>query len=189
MMDVLKNVKVILFTIDLAIHYGLLFGALWSVAFYQKRIWPPPGKNSWQYRLTWFGFYAAFILGGVLVIIDWDSWILKGPERFLLGIPLVIVGTLLVTWGIASLGVENTSGLKGGFKRSGPYRFTRNPQYLGDNLLFVGLVLVSNSRYLLVVNSLLILIFLIAPVVEEIWLEEQYGEDYMEYKKATPRFL
>jgi len=38
-------------------------------------------------------------------------------------------------------------------------------------------------------SFLLILIFLITPVVEEVWLEEQYGEDYLKYKQTTPRFL
>ncbi|MEJ2759414.1 MAG: methyltransferase, partial [Anaerolineales bacterium] len=87
------------------------------------------------------------------------------------------------------LGAENTSGVKDGFIRSGPYRFTRNPQYLGDILLFIGLVLVSNSSYLFAANALLSLVFLLTPLAEEPWLEEQYGEDYLAYKQATSRFF
>ena len=81
------------------------------------------------------------------------------------------------------------SGLKEGFVSSGPYRFTRNPQYLGDMILFIGLSVIVNSLYVRIIHALMILVFAIAPLAEETWLEDQYGEVYREYKRATSRFL
>jgi len=95
----------------------------------------------------------------------------------------------LVSWGINTLGTKNTSGLEGGFISAGPYRFTRNPQYLGDMILFLGLSLISNSLFLWITHILLILVFVLTPLAEETWLEDLYGEAYTEYKKGTPRFL
>ncbi len=109
--------------------------------------------------------------------------------RLVLGIPLALIGGLLVSWGVATLGVRNTSGLKAGFVSSGHYRFTRNPQYLGDMILFIGLSVIVNSLYLWITHALMILVFAIAPLAEETWLEDQYGEVYREYKRATSRFL
>lgn len=189
MIAFLFGLKPTLFIIDLVIHYALLAGIVWSVASYQNHIWPPPKKRSWQYTVTWFCFYVAFGINGVFVFLDWNSWILRGNYRFAVGIPMTIIGGLFVFWGIRTLGIKNTSGLKNGFVKSGPYRYTRNPQYLGDMLLFAGLIVISNSVYILVANSLLILIFLITPMAEERWLEEQYGKQYLEYKNSTPRFL
>ena len=61
----------------------------------------------------------------------------------------------------------NTSGLKSGFVSSGPYRFTRNPQYVGDIILFVGVSITANSRCSFwITHALLILAFVIAPVAE-----------------------
>jgi protein-S-isoprenylcysteine O-methyltransferase Ste14 len=186
---IITKFKTFILLLNLAIHYSLLLGTIWSIAVPKNRIWPPPNKKSWEFILSWILFYVVFILNGLLMIFNWNSWIFKESIRFLLGIPVAVVGSWLLVWGIFTLGKENTSGLKEGFILSGPYRFTRNPQYLGDILLFTGLVLISNSFFLFVFNSLLILIFLFAPISEEIWLVEQYGEKYIAYKKETPRFF
>jgi protein-S-isoprenylcysteine O-methyltransferase Ste14 len=185
----LQRAKEVLLIVDLIIHYVLLFGIVWSVAFPGKRIWPPPNKRSWQYRVTWILFYLAFILNAAFIFLDWNSWIFTHNSRFLLGIPLAVVGTLLVSWGIYTLGTKNTSGLKNGFITGGPYRFTRNPQYLGDMLLFAGMILISNSLYVVITHILLILVFAITPLAEEVWLEDIYGDKYINYKNTTTRFL
>jgi len=189
MFEYFQNIKEYLFIADLIIHYMLLVGIGWSVACPSKRIWPPPKKSSWQYAITWILFYFAFILNGSFILLDWNSWLFTSNARFYLGIPIAIIGLLLVSWGVFTLGVKNTSGLKDGFKTSGPYKFTRNPQYFGDMLLFIGVILISNSLYVLIANMLLILVFAITPLAEEVWLEGIYGDEYKEYKNITTRFL
>ena len=184
------NVIVVpLFIVDVVVLFVLLLGSMWSVALPEKRIWPPPGRQSWQYISAWTCFYLAFASNAALFILDWNSWILTDVTRLILGIPLGVIGAVLLCWGVATLGVGNTSGLQRGFKTTGPYRFTRNPQYLGDMILFMGLSLVANSTYLWIAHALLILVFVITPLAEETWLEEQYGEIYLEYKRNTARFL
>jgi len=189
MVEFIKSVKGILFILDLVVHYVLLFGIVWSVAIPKKRIWPPPKNRSWQRTITWIFFYSAFILNGLFILLDWNTWLFTHNFRFFLGIPIAVIGSLLVSWGVVTLGTKNTSGLKDGFILKGPYKFTRNPQYLGDMLLFVGVILISNSLYVLIMNVLLMLIFAITPLAEEVWLEEVYGEKYKKYKKITARFL
>ncbi len=179
----------LLFIADVAILMALVSGAVWSVAFPAKRIWPPPGKGSWQSRLTWACFYLVFALNAGLLIVDWNSWVFESDLRFVIGVPLALIGALLVSWSVATLGTRNTSGLKDGFVSSGPYTFTRNPQYLGDMILFVGLSLIANSLYLWVTHVLTIMVFAVTPLAEETWLEDQYGEEYTEYKRGTSRFL
>ena len=93
-----------------------------------------------------------------------------------------------MVWGITSLGGTNTSGLQGGFVSSGPYRFTRNPQYVGNIILFVGVSTIANSLLLWITHALLTLVFVIAPLTEEAWLEYQYGQVYDEYRRYIPRF-
>ena len=74
------------------------------------------------------------------------------------------------------------------FVASGPYRFTRNPQYLGDNILFFGVSIIANSLLLWIAHALLILVFVMAPLTEERWLEDQYGQAYREYRRKIRRF-
>jgi len=178
-----------LFAVDVAILMVLLVGTIWSVAFPEKRIWPPPQKRSWQYILTWGCFYSIFALNAALFVLDWNSWMFSSPLRLVVGVPLALIGGLLVGWGVATLGVTNTSGLGERFVCSGPYRFTRNPQYLGDMILFFGLSMIANSLFLWVAHALIILAFAAAPLAEEPWLEDQYGDAYKEYKRNTSRFL
>jgi protein-S-isoprenylcysteine O-methyltransferase Ste14 len=185
----MTNLVDLLFGIDVVILLALLTGAAWSVASPGKRIWPPPGIGSWQHRLTWVLFYLVFALNAALLFLDWNSWVLVSQLRFVIGIPLTILGALLVTWEVKSLGVRNTSGLQGGFISSGAYQFTRNPQYPGDMVLFIGLSLIANSLYLWITHLLTIMVFAVAPLVEETWLEEQYGDDFLNYKRGTSRFL
>lgn len=111
------------------------------------------------------------------------------PLRFILGIPLSIIGVSLLIWGIRTLGLINTSGISDGFIKKGPYRFTRNPQYLGDMLLFLGLSIMANSLFLWITHILLILVFTITPLAEEDWLRKQYGDAYQSYLKDIARFL
>ena len=185
----MNNLIPFVFYLDVFVLFILLIGISWSVVVPDKRIWPPPGKKSWQYTIAWVLFYMVFGLNFILILFDWNTWRFNDPVRFILGIPLIIIGVLLFSWGIRTLGTINTSGVPDGFILNGPYQFTRNPQYLGDMILFIGLSVISNSVYLWITHILLILVFIITPLAEEKWLEEQYGEKYLEYKGQTTRFL
>lgn len=110
----------------------LLVTVVWSVVRPDRRIWPPPGRRSWQYLLTWIGWCVAIAINACLLFLDWNSGTFGGGLRFVLGIPLALLGGLLAFWGIATIGWTNSTGVKDGFFPSGPYRFTRNPQYVGD---------------------------------------------------------
>ena len=103
--------------------------------------------------------------------------------------PSGVARGILAGWGMATAGWKNTSGQRGGFVSSGPYRFTRNPQYVGDIVFFVGVGVIANSVFLWIAHVLLILGFVVAPLTEEPWLEEQYGDAYREYRRRVPRFL
>jgi protein-S-isoprenylcysteine O-methyltransferase Ste14 len=183
------NATEFLFVVSVIILVCMLAAVVWSVAFPARRFWPPPGKRSFQYWLTWIAFWLVSAINLALLFLDWNSWHYQSDLRLIVGIPLALIGLILACWGIGSLGISNTSGLKDGIVASGPYRFTRNPQYVGDILIYVGLSVVANSLYLWICHALLMMVFVITPLAEEIWLEEQYGTTYLEYKKQAPRFL
>jgi len=178
-----------LFFIILLIRYLEIGGIAFSIAQPEKRIWPPPKKQSWQFYTTWFLFYSGVVVTVILALMTWNTWIFSGEIRFFFGVPLMLLGGAFVSWSIVTLGIENTHGTKDGFIENGPYQFTRNPQYLGDIVLFIGLSLFINSIYAAVPLLLHALLFLITPFIEEQWLKKQYGEEYIEYRNKTSRFL
>ena len=183
------DVTTLIFAADVVTLCILLAGAAAALALPGRRIWPPPGRHSWQYLSTWIGWWVAIGLHAALLVLDWNSWAFQSPIRFVIGIPLTLLGGLLAGWGMLTAGWTNTSGLRAGFVSSGPYRFTRNPQYVGDMVFFVGVSVMANSVFLWIAHFLLSLWFVMAPLLEEPWLEEQYGEPYREYLRRVPRFL
>ncbi len=72
----------------------------------------------------------------------------------------------------------------------GPYRFSRNPSYVSLTLLYVGLGVVLNTVWvlLLVIPVLLIMHFGVV-LREERHLEARFGEEYVRYKSAVRRWL
>ena len=187
--DDMDGITAAVFMVDTVVVFVLLTGIVWSVVRPDRRIWPPPGRRSWQYGLTWICWFAAIGLGAALLLLDWNSWVFASGLRSLVGIPLALLGGLLALWGIVTIGWKNTSGVSDGLDASGPYRFTRNPQYVGDTVLLLGLGIVANSELVWITNALLALWFIIAPLSEEVWLSEEYGEEYEQYRRNTPRFL
>ena len=116
-----------IFYIALLVHFLLLTLTLWSIFFPEKRIWPPPHKNSWQYYIYWGLFYIGIILTTILVILNYNSWFITNGVRYFLGVPLVLIGLTILCLGIYILGIKNTYGLKDGFKIKAIYKYTRNP--------------------------------------------------------------
>ncbi|MCL4435178.1 MAG: DUF1295 domain-containing protein [Thaumarchaeota archaeon] len=70
-------------------------------------------------------------------------------------------------WGTRTLTAQQSLGEKGKIITDGPYRYTRNPQYVGFTLLYIGVILVTSSLLALVTGTFLIFLFLIAPFSEE----------------------
>ena len=179
----------ILFGVAVVLLLGAIAGAAWSVAVPHRRLWPPPSRGSWPYLLNWLGFYVVCGISLVLLVMYWNSWVFPGPLRFVVGVPLAVLGGSLALWAMVAAGWKNTSGLKDGFVSSGPYRFSRNPQYVGDIAFFVGVGVIANSLLLWITHLLMALLFVLAPLAEEPWLEEQYGDAYRDYRKRVRRFL
>ena len=177
-----------LFYAAILIGYVYMLLLIWSIISPERRIWPP-GEVSWKLYLVWGMFYLGAGLTVALIFLDWNTWTIPAEMRYAVGIPLALLGTSLVVWGVRALGMTNTHGVRDGFVARGPYRFTRNPQYLGDIILFTGAILIANSARATVILLLFIFSFILFPLTEEPWLEEQYGEDYLHYKTQTPRFL
>jgi protein-S-isoprenylcysteine O-methyltransferase Ste14 len=73
---------------------------------------------------------------------------------------------------------------------TGPYRFTRNPIYLGMMLGLVGLAIAFDSLWLLVMLVPFFLVIRYGVVArEEAYLERKFGEVYRRYRACVRRWL
>src|SRR5262244_4150532 len=73
---------------------------------------------------------------------------------------------------------------------SGPYRFTRNPIYLGMLLGLIGLAIAFDSLWILATLVLFYLVIRYGVVArEEAYLERKFGDVYLGYKSRVRRWL
>ncbi len=73
---------------------------------------------------------------------------------------------------------------------SGPFRYTRNPIYLGFTLVHLGIALWSASAWILVtLVPVLALIRYGVIAREERYLERLFGEEYLSYKANVRRWV
>lgn len=114
------------------------------------QIWPPPGRDTWPYRLTWTLFTASFV--GVLVVGGLDSgslgfhrWIGEAGTM-ILGSIVFMSGTAVASYAMGVLGLRGALGLEAELVTERPFAVSRNPGYVGDLLLIVGYVILTDSR-------------------------------------------
>jgi protein-S-isoprenylcysteine O-methyltransferase Ste14 len=72
----------------------------------------------------------------------------------------------------------------------GPFRFTRNPEYLGLAMLYAGIALLRNSLWAILL--LPVVVYVIQREVigrEERYLERTSGEEYLAYKARVRRWV
>lgn len=179
----------VLWPATLTAEFMLTGAFLWSVVLPQRRIWPPPSGRSWQFWFIWF-FTIASLSGFFAVsFLDWNSFVFQHSLRFLVGGIAFAAGTALALCGVISLSFPTSAGLTGALVSSGPYRWSRNPQYFGSFGVLLGWALISNSRLAIIFAGLGVICFYLAALSEEPWLRESYGKEYEEYCKNSARFI
>ncbi|MBI4912191.1 MAG: isoprenylcysteine carboxylmethyltransferase family protein [Acidobacteria bacterium] len=150
-------------TLKVPFHPGLVLGLFVGAAWALARIAPIPIPlpDRWLPILPWFVFTAAFALAA------WSFWTFrKGATS-------------------ADYGRKVRTLLTGG-----PYRFSRNPLFLTNALLFLGLTLVLDNAWALsLFPALLLTLDRLVVRREEAFLARTFGEDYARYCRRVRRWL
>jgi len=153
------------------------------------KLWPTPSTESWQHYTFW-----PLFRGGLGLTILYTLLTLHWPEpgealRFAIGAACGLAGFSFTVYGYFDLGIENTYGADEGLVTNGLYRYSRNPQYVASILGFFGAGLGNGEPNAIILCGLAILVYVIMPYTEEPWLQQAYGDVYLDYKRRTPRFL
>lgn len=72
---------------------------------------------------------------------------------------------------------------------SGIYRFSRNPAFLGFDLMYIGMMLMYCNLLTVPLTVFAIVMLHLQILQEERYLDETFGEAYREYKRHTFRYL
>ena len=165
-------------------HRYLVHGLIYVLGFAAP--WHRPLWSFLQNGSVWF------LLSNQLAKPDYQHFAVYWNSLLGVAILLTAAGAWLRTWGAAYLGATTVH--RGGMEgdrmiANGPYRFTRNPLYLGTILNTVGLALLMRPEAAALTVVLIILVQYRLIGREQPFLQEQIGPAYAHYCKAVPRLL
>ena len=146
--------------------------------------------------------YAALFIGVVLVFIPEQILVATGimPPKQIgtvesIGLTLVVLGGALAIWCILTFALVG-KGTPAPFDpprklvAAGPYRWVRNPMYIGAGMTLWGAALYYRSPALVAFAAgFLAMAHLFVILFEEPTLERTFGARYADYRNAVPRWL
>lgn len=72
---------------------------------------------------------------------------------------------------------------------SGPYKISRNPAFVGFDLLYIGWALAFPNIFNLIISVAALIVFHRQIVEEELFLESAFGREYELYKMRVNRYM
>lgn len=122
---------------------------------------------------------TGFIISLAALILARPNW------TFLLaGLAVCAAGLILRGWAAGYLRKEKE------LAAYGPYRYTRNPLYLGNFILIIAISLACRSLWVALLYFLYLLIFFPAIIsYENRRMESFFPESFFEYRKRVPAFF
>jgi protein-S-isoprenylcysteine O-methyltransferase Ste14 len=135
------------------------------------------------------GLIVGFALEAVLPSVDLPALVEWG------------LGGLLVLAGLGLLLTFNASFSRKGtavepwkpttaIVTTGPYRFTRNPAYVGMALTYAGIAVLSSALWVFVPLPFVLAVIDRGVIArEERYLERKFGEEYLAYKRTVRRWV
>lgn len=108
------------------------------------------------------------------------------------GMTLIIIGAVLALWAQLHMGrswrIGAAEGEIGPIVDSGPFAFSRNPAFVGQALLFIGLFLVRPGLVELSLALAVLLAIALQVRIEEGVLRRDLGAPYLAYQRRVNRW-
>lgn len=125
-------------------------------------------------------------------LFSWATLPISEPARWA-GVAGFGCAVVWLMWMFLSLGKNLTDTVvtrrDAQFVDHGPYRFVRNPMYVGILLVGMSLGLAFGTLLLPVSASLMFLLLALRTRIEERYLIERFGDQYRDYMKRVGRFI
>jgi len=146
------------------------------------RIWPPIALG------------VPLLTGVAVTAVAGDPFTLAREASRVVGAVLVVLFAVWNGWTLTVMAGNRTAVLPGGATRvvldRGPFRFSRNPLYVGLIALDVALALLWPSTWALIgVPVGIALLFWGAIAPEERYLSIKFGAEYDDYRRRVRRWL
>ncbi|MFC4164940.1 methyltransferase family protein [Epilithonimonas zeae] len=186
---------------NIIIFYLLMGAWLFSEVFYKSQMSSnnsdQKGKDKSSLSLLWIVIISSISLSIFVANIHFEDFSLMITTQnwiIYLGLIVLFIGILTRFLIIKSLGkyftVDVTIREGHQIKKDGIYSVLRHPSYSASLLTFLGLGLFLNNWVALFIAFIPpFLAFLYRIKIEEKALIEQFGQDYIDYKKQTKKLI
>jgi protein-S-isoprenylcysteine O-methyltransferase Ste14 len=127
-----------------------------------------------------------FLTIGCIGLLDKEVFTYCGFDLFFASTVFgwIVSGQLKDSWRVGVIDDQKTKLVK-----TGVYAYIRNPYFLSYFLMFFALFLIRPSLVFAVISTITALIFNLMVLKEEAYLTTTHGNDYLDYKKVTGRYL
>lgn len=138
--------------------------------------------------------YASALAAGLLANRAYRVPFLPRGVSRVLGPALMAGGLLVGTLGLREMKRAGTNvdpyKPATAIVTAGPYRFTRNPLYVGLTLMYAGVAALANAGFAVALLPAVLHVMHHGVITrEEIYLEGKFGDEYREYKRRVPRWI
>jgi protein-S-isoprenylcysteine O-methyltransferase Ste14 len=143
-------------------------------------------------------FYLLSLLSGFILQRFVPIPIVRGAEGArtlrIIGWVVIVLSLLLFAWAVSTFKRLRTAVIPVHpatlLVEEGPYKFTRNPMYLGMTILYVGITLAGNTVWpLLFLPEAIALVYFFAIRLEEHYLRYEFGDAYAAYCARVRRWI
>lgn len=189
-----KRLFVILALFVLIIFYGIYF----SKKFIQKKQGIQTrqiGKRKEKNIHTVEMFMSIATL--VIVIVQLASiifnWNIMNDEERYIGFVIGIIGDLVFLISVICMKDSWRAGIpdkdKTKLVTDGIYKYSRNPAFLGFDLMYIGILLIFFNPLNLIFSIFAIVMLHLQILQEEKYLSVTFGEEYLKYKQNVHRYF
>ncbi len=138
--------------------------------------------------------YAGALAAGLLANRLYPISFLPRPVSRALGWPAVLAGLAIGFFGFREMkrAETNVDPYKPttAIVEAGPYRYTRNPLYVGMTLIYAGFTARANALPAALVLPAALAVMRRGVIErEERYLERKFGDEYLQYKARVRRWL
>ncbi len=139
-------------------------------------------------KIMFPGYLILFVLSWVPVKINIKE-ILNVPGLYIISLSLILVITGVVMLAHANVSIKKAVDTNQ-LITSGLFRYIRNPMY-GAHIYFImpGICLLTNNAVTLLSVICTVILFNLLISKEEKILEENFGAEYVDYKKRVGRLI
>lgn len=149
----------------------------------------PQGVKVVEVRITIISIMVVLvelmsIYWNLMELPSWCQWIGVGVAALGVVVFCMAIHTMQNNWRAGIPETRETS-----LVTKGIYRYSRNPAFVGFDLLYLGILIAFPNAWHACVVAAAAYIFHLQIINEEKYLADTFGEEYIEYKNSVRRYL